>query len=78
MIQDWLHKREDAITLLVSYLRQAALLILSKIAKGLFAFFFYGHPIIFPTLMLVSIHLMNISNSGIGKCCVIHKIWYNS
>ena len=74
MVQDWLHEREDAITSLVSYLRQAALLTLSKIVKGLFVFFSYSHPAIFPTLASVNIHLMNIFNSGIDKYYAIHKI----
>jgi hypothetical protein len=69
MIRDWLRKREDVITPQASHLRQAGLLVLSKIAKNLFSFFpfFYSsfHVLdssiseqflrIFPTLALVNI-----------------------
>jgi hypothetical protein len=40
MVRDWLHEMKDTITPLASYLRQGALLILSKIAKNLFSYFF--------------------------------------
>ena len=57
MVRDWLREREYAITLLASYLRQAALLVLSKIAKGFVVLCSYGHPVIFPTMASVNIHL---------------------
>jgi hypothetical protein len=65
MVRDWLHESEDTITPLASYLRQVALLVLSKIAKNLFSYFLYIMFLIlasmdiclgiFPTLVLVNI-----------------------
>jgi len=55
MVRDWLHKRKDIITPYASSLRQAALLVLSKIAKNLFSFFpFFILPFMFLTLALVN------------------------
>jgi hypothetical protein len=50
MVRDWLRKREDAITSEASYLRQVALLVLSKIDNNLFSFSFFILPFMFLTL----------------------------
>jgi hypothetical protein len=77
MVRDWLREREDAITPLASYLRQAALLVLSKIAKGFVCVMFLWSSCNIPDSGVSEYSPTNISNSGVGKYCVTQKVRYS-
>ena len=77
MVRDWLRKKEDTITPLASYLRQTALLVLSKIAKDFVCVMFLWSSCNIPDSSVSEYSLTNISNSGVGKYCVTQKVRYS-
>jgi hypothetical protein len=74
MVWDWLRERKDAITPLASYLRQAALLVLSKIAKGFVCVMFLWSSCNIPDSGISEYLPMNISNSSVGKYSATQKV----
>jgi hypothetical protein len=76
MVWDWLHEREDGITPLASYVRQVALMVLSKIAKGFVCVMFLWSSCNIPDSSVSEYSSTNISNSGVSKYCVTQKVWY--
>jgi hypothetical protein len=77
MVWDWLREREDAITPLASYLRQTALLVLSKIAKGFVCVMFLWSSYNIPDSSVSGYLPMNIFNSGVGKYSATQKVRYS-
>jgi hypothetical protein len=77
MVRDRLREREDVITPLAFYLRQAALLILSKIAKGFVCVMFLLSFCNIPDSGVSEYSPTNISTSSVGKYCVTQKVRYS-
>jgi hypothetical protein len=77
MARDWLHEREDAIIPLASYLIQAALLVLFKLAKGFICVVFLWSSCNILNSSISGYLPMNISNSGVGKYSTTQKVRYS-